>query len=330
MIFLFGCAGEKTVEYDHFLDRSEQEVSERTVTPLSEPDALLNFSDYEIYSPGTLTQNSTHLFLIDFGSMAIVKVSKEEFENPEKLVFSEGSGPGELQSMQSLAVNDQQIYIGDPRQLRIVEADLDGRYIQDLNVEFSPGNLFVLDDNRLLNYNVHQQDHLFLTYYTEADTANGFEPIDFDFDEVMKYAGYLDAGGASIFYAGYSEPLLRKYSVDGDLLFSRATIDNYDTSDHYESRTMGETRIATFSDDALHSSMDVACYGEHLLVIPFHNGNSEIKYVDLYSASDGSYMETLSADLHPRKIAIDSDYLYVLARDGDDNVLHRYRNPVRP
>jgi hypothetical protein len=61
-----------------------------------------------------------------------------------------------------------------------------------------------------LNYAAHQQDHLFVMYEAESDSTNGFEEITFGFDELMKYPGYLPADQNHIFYAGYSEPLLRK------------------------------------------------------------------------------------------------------------------------
>lgn len=328
LLLLAGCSAEKTEEFDNFLDKKPQSVSERVISPLPEPDAVLNFTDFEVYSPGALEQNSTHLFSIDFGTLSIAKVSKESFSTPEVLSYSEGSGPGELQAMRSIAVSDDRIYAGDPRQLRLTVTDTDGNLIKDINTSFSPNNLYYIDDSTLLNYNAHQQDHLFTLYNISDDNTGGFEEITFGFDEVMKYSGYLSVDAEYIFFAGYSEPLLRKYSQDGKLLFSRSTIDNYDTSDHYITRTMGEYRAAGFSDDAKYSSLAAARLYNRFLVIPHHNGQEEFKYIDVYDAEDGSYLKTFSVDYYPRNIILDDDYLYLLARDGDDRLLLRYQNSL--
>lgn len=328
LTLLTGCS-EPKVEFEHFLDRDIQKETERTITPLPEPDGVLNFTDYEIYSPGRLSQNSSDLYLINFGTLSILKISKERFQQPEVFTFSEGSGPGELRGLQSLTVSEDQLFIGDPRQTRLLITDTDGNYIRDLNTEFSPTNLLYLDENLLLNYNVHRQDFLFTFYDITTDTTSGFEEITFGFSETMKYPGYLDAGNSSIFFAGYSEPLLRKYSTDGTLHFSRSTIDNYNTENQYVERTMGETRVAGFSDNARYSSMDVEYFGDKLFVVPNHNDADHVKYIDLYDASNGDYLETLSLNYHPREIAVDDEQLYVLVRDGDDNLLLKFENPLK-
>jgi hypothetical protein len=328
VLLMFVACSEEVVEFEHFFDRDAQTVSERTVTALPSAEAVLNFTDYEIYSPGTLNHNSTHLFLIDFGTLSIATVSKEMFENPDVIEFSEGRGPGELLSMQSLAVSDDRLMIGDPRQMRIVETDTDGLHLQDVTPEFSPDNLFYMGDRQLLNYNAHQQDHLFTLFDMDADSTWGFEEITFGFSEVMKYPGYLYNDGENIFYAGYSEPILRKYTTDGTLFFSRSTVDNYDTENNYIERTMGENRMVGLSEDAKVSSMDVAYYDGTLLVIPFHHGDEDVKYIDLYDASTGDYLKTLSAEYHPRKLSINDEYLYILAGDDGDHLLLRYSNPL--
>lgn len=325
---LTGCS-EPGVEFEHFLDREIQQETERTITPLSEPDAVLNFTDYEIYSPGTLSHNSSDLYSINYGTLSILKISKERFQQPEVFTFSEGSGPGELRGIQSLTISEDQLFIGDPRQTRLLITDTDGNYIRDLNTEFSPNNLLYLDDNLLLNYNTHQQDFLFTLYNITTETTSGFEEITFDFSETMKYPGYLDASNSSIFFAGYSEPLLRKYSTDGTLHFSRSTIDNYDTENQYVERTIGENRVVGFSDNARYSSMDIVHYRDKFFVVPNHNGAEDVKYIDLYDTSNGDYLETLSLNYHPREIAVDNKHLYVLVRDEDDNLLLKFENPLK-
>lgn len=329
LITLIGCAGENTSDFEFFLDSYPQEEVERTISSLPAPETELNFSEYEIYSPGTLVHNSTHLYLIDFGTTTIAKVPKRTFDNLVKLTYSEGSGPGEVQAIQSLAVSDDKLYVGDSRQMRIVEAKPDGTPERDISTEFSPNNLFLLSENILLNFSAHQQDHLFTFYHVEPDTTSGFEEIGFGFDEIMKYAGYISGDDSSIYFAGYSEPLLRKYTPHGELMFSRSTIDNFDTSDFYEVSTQGDMRIAGFSDDALFSSMDIIHYHDRLIVIPANNGNEDLNYLDVYDASNGDYLETYSVDHQPRNAAIDDQYLYLLVRQGDDNLLQRYPNPIR-
>lgn len=325
-IILVSCS-EPLPEFSEFLDHEAQERTEREVSPLEEPIRVVNFSEHEIYSPGTLEQNSTHLFLINFGSLSVTKVAKNSPNEPQVISFSEGSGPGELQSLQSLAVSEEQLFAGDSTQRRIVITDTDGRHVEDRSVRFSPDNLAFIGQDLLLNYNAHQQDDLFTFYHLDGDSTSGFEEIDFGFSDMMKYPGYISVYDSFIFFTGYSEPMLRKYSAEGELHFSRANIDNFDTSGQYEERTMGDNRMVTFSDDARFSGLDGSVSGEILYVIPYHNGDSEKKFIDLYSAESGDYIRTYSIGLHPRKIAVDEEYIYVLARDGDDDLLMKYQRP---
>lgn len=326
LIVLAGCSEDRP-EFQNFLDREVQSQAEREVSSLGNPVEILNFSDFDIYSPGTLEQNSTDLFMINFGSYSIIKLPKNNFESPEIISFGEGSGPGELQSLQSLAVGVERLYAGDPRQRRIVVTDTDGAYIRDIEARFSPDNLVYADKDLLLNYNAHQQDNLFTFYDIPSDSVSGFEEIDFGFNEVMKYPGYISINQSSIYFAGYSEPMLRKYSWDGELQFSKATVDNFDTSNQYEERTMGDNRIVTFSEDALFSSMDLSQKGDHIYLIPYHNGNSDHKFIDLYSSVNGRYLKSFSLEYYPRKITTDDDFIYLLAQDGEDNLLVKYRYP---
>ncbi|MCC5912838.1 MAG: hypothetical protein JJU46_00565 [Balneolaceae bacterium] len=327
LLFTLVSCSESLPEFTDYLDREVQEISERVTSPLGDPLEVLNFTEREIYSPGTLKKNSSHLFLINFGSFSVTKVPIDRFEDTEVISFSEGSGPGELQSLQSLAVSDDKLFAGDPTQRRVVITDTDGQHLEDRSVQFSPDNLIFIDDGVLLNYNAHQQDDLYTFYHMEGDSTTGFEEIDFGFGDMMKYVGYISVYDSHIFFAAYSEPMMRKYSTDGVLHFSRANIDNFDTSDQYEERTMGDNRMVTFSEDALFSAMDVTVDGEILYVIPHHNGNSENRFIDLYSSESGDYIETYTLDLHPRQITVDEEYIFVLTRDGDDDLLLRYEKP---
>lgn len=329
LLTISGCSAETTMEFEHFLDRLEQTATERNNTAMSEPNTRLNLADFNIYSAGHLVQNRTHLFFVDFGNLSVVKISKSGFQEPVLFTFNNSSGPGELQAIRSVAVAENELLIGDPRQLRIVLTDIQGHYIRDIHTDFSPDNLFYLGGNRILNFNAHQQDHLFTVCNVEADTATGFEEITFDFEDSMKYPGYLSVDNEHIFYAGYSEPILKKYTTEGELIFSRAIINNFDTADQYVYRTMGERRMVGFSEDALYSSMDIAHFGSCFIVIPHHHGNEEATYLDMYDASDGSYKETLSIHQRPPSIAVDDDHLYLLVQHEDDMILERYPNPLR-
>jgi hypothetical protein len=326
LLIIAGCS-DKRPEFQNFLDRDVQSRTERDISTLGNPVETLNFSDANIYSPGSLEHNSTHLFLINFGTFSIVKVPKNRFERSEVISFVEGSGPGELQSLQSLAVGENQLYAADPRQQRVVVTDLDGSYIRDIDVNFSPDNLTYVEEDLLLNYNMHQQDYLFTYYDIAADSVSGFEEIDFGFNDTMRYPGYIFVNESSVFFAGFSEPILRKYSRDGELHFSKATVDNFDTSNQYEERTVGDNKIVTFSEDALYSSMDLSQKGSYIYVIPNHNGDSDHKFIDLYSSDDGRYMTTFTVDHYPQNIVLGDDFIYLLARDGDDNLLMTYNYP---
>lgn len=319
LLIAAGCSEEGT-EYETFLDRTDQQATERVVSGEPETEASVNLSDYEIYSAGNLAANSTHLFMVDYGRANVVRVSKTDLSDIEVWDIPEGEGPGEVQIVQAVGPTDEHVYIGDPRSMKLVKKDTDGHHLRDISAEFSPGNFVITRTGRIINQSPVMQENQFVIYHPQADSLYGFEEGQVDIEESMKYSGYLSADGEALYYGGYSEPVLRKYSLEGDLLFSRSTIDNIDTRDNYQDYSSDEFRAFGFSEDARYSTYRLDVSGDELFVIPFHNGESGFRYLDIYDAQNGEYRSSLRMDYFPRDVIAEGDYIFTLTRDEQEEM----------
>jgi len=324
-IIFISCGSDKSVRlYTDFFDHDKQPVSERTFRDGSEPYHILNFSEMELFRPGNLDQNGTHLFLTDLADKAVIKVSKKNPADVQVFRLKEGKGPGEVLSVQGFAVNNEKIVIGDQSNKRLVIMNTDGSHTADVPVRFNPTNIKLTNDNRIISFNPIQQPHLIMVYNSEGDSLKAFGPEKPGIESSMKYSGYFRYAEESIYFTGYSESIIRKYNTDGDVQFSRSTIDNYDTSNNYENRSTGQFRAFGFSDDAVFSSRQLAVYDDLLFLIPHHNGDSTRKFIDIYNAENGAYKESIRLDVFARDLAVDEQHLYLLAADGDDITLRFY------
>ncbi len=325
LFILISCSSNNSERiYNGFFDHDKQPGSERTFRDGPEPYHVLNFSEMELFRPGNLEHNDTHLFLTDFAEQAVIKVSKKNPQDVQVFRLSEGKGPGEVLSVQGFAVNNERIVVGDQSNKRYVVLDTDGNHLQDVPVKFNPTNIRLTDDNRVTSFSPIQQPFLFMIYSPEGDSLGGFGPPEPGIESSMKYTGYFRYADGNIFVAGYSESLIRKYNMDGDILFSRSTIDDYDTTGNYENRSTDQFRAFGFSDDALFSTRQLAVYGNLLYLIPHHNGDSSRKFIDLYNAENGTYKESLRLDVFARDLAADEQHLYILANVDDEATLRFY------
>jgi len=153
--------------------------------------------------------------------------------------------------------------------------------------------------------------------------------------EILAYNGSITYNNQSLYFAGYSEPLIRRYDLSGEepeLVFSRAVIDDYNSENNYRKmeRTAGGSRFWMFTQDAKFSSEDIAVDDNYLYSVRHHNDEEGYKYLDIYDVEDGSYRGSFSLLHYPSEIAVDEDYIYTLESEGNDPIrkyLIKYEKP---
>lgn len=136
----------------------------------------------------------------------------------------------------------------------------------------------------------------------------------------MMYGGVIASHGNSMVFAGYSEPILKKYSLDrGELLFSVNIIDDYDSSYNYVTSESGEYMSMGFSPGALYAVSGLDVIDDFIYTTNRHNGERNNNFIDVYSQSDGTYLESYSLVNYPVSagLAVDGDYIYSIEMEAD-------------
>lgn len=144
----------------------------------------------------------------------------------------------------------------------------------------------------------------------------------------MVYEGFINTQNDNIFYAGFSEPLLKKYASDGKLAYSVATIDNFNTEANYMKSDggamMGYTPAAQFSTRSFN------IYQSYWIVVSYKNGDQISTNLDIYNEHNGHYIGTLEG-LKPRTkdLQVDDKFIYAVSTNGRKFMLTRYKNDIQ-
>lgn len=188
------------------------------------------------------------------------------------------------------------VAIVERSQSKIVQLDYEGNLIQEFRTEELAPHRISLAPDRSINilYESGQSENknrilenLSLdgesNFEIQEGEINGFNP----FVTEGQVKNYKDA----LYYIGYYEPFIKKYS-EGELIYSRKTIDNYDTSANYMTMASGEERIFGLTPATLISSNDFDVKGELLFIISNSNGDSGFSFIDVYNKETGNYLES--------------------------------------
>ncbi|MDZ7715095.1 MAG: hypothetical protein U5J95_02665 [Balneolaceae bacterium] len=148
-------------------------------------------------------------------------------------------------------------------------------------------------------------------------------------NNMLSYEGVISGQENKIYFAGYSEPIIKKIDSDGNIVFSKSTIDNYDTSANYAKTQSGDlsNNLLSYTPGALFSSLDLDVCDEHLFIIPHYNDDESFKYLDLYSSIDGKYLETYTTDHFLTSLTVDSANVYAITVGDGTKFISKFDNP---
>ena len=327
-LLLAGCGTESSTPETapDFFARTTQPIRERFIKASLHAIDSLNLSAFEIYEPQRLCKTGRYLMLFDRDLGKIAVFDRDLQERPFFIGKGQGEGPGELLGITDMDAYDDRVFLFSGA--RVVGWSVSGELVLDKKMEVEAYRGEVVDENRLLILSPTSPDHLFNLVNMEGKVIRGFVKTNLGQVSPLRYSGDLAFDGRSFYFAGEPEPLLKKYTLDGQQLFSMATIDNLPSEGNYVQFEGGaESKVMGYSPYALFSTALIEVYDGYLLAVPIHDENRRrLSYLDVYATADGRYLATYDLAQMPQALAVDADGIYTLEYHRGDAYLKRYPN----
>jgi hypothetical protein len=143
----------------------------------------------------------------------------------------------------------------------------------------------------------------------------------------VQLSGEITSDPNGLYYAGYGNHFLKKYSFDGELLYSRKMIEEIKPPSIIAEET-GDSNGTMFrnSDDFRPATKTMMSYQDKIFVLYLGNDSNLMgRTVDVYNSDSGDYLYSLKISTKDRRadyIDIDSDgTIYSLEFDRNMNYM---------
>lgn len=327
-LFIFMSCQDKEKK-KNFLSKEVQKIDQRTVKGSLTAVDSVNLSKFNIYAAYSIKMNQPHLFVKDSEDFKVVAISKDDFENHYTIDIKEGRGPQEILHFQSFDVKDSSMVILDENYSKILTFKLPDIITNEFSLqETTAHRIRILNSKSYILFTpIIGSKYLFNLMNINNKTLQRFENLPPQYNP-MVYEGLINTQNNNIYYAGFSEPLLKKYSSEGELVYSVATIDNFNTEANYiktdGGSMMGYTPAAQFSTEGF------IIYQSYWIVIPYKDGDQISTHLDIYNEHNGHYIGTLNG-LKPgtKELQADNKYIYAVSTNGKKFMLTRYKNDIQ-
>ncbi len=305
---------------ESFFSKEAQIAEERVVVARLAAVDSVALSDYDAFNTYNIVVDDQRIYVSDSRQGKFLAIAKGDHESYRFIGHGLGEGPGELTSFSGFDVSDQHIVVAN-KPYRIARYTVSGSFVGETSTDQRVTRLKATEDDGVLIFSAMSDDHLFTLMDVDGavirkigkvtDALETTEP-----SRMLRYTGFVEYDKGYIYYAGYSESLIKKYARDGTLLFSVSTIDNHPGELNYV-ETVGETQaIIGYADTALYASLDIVVYGSYCLVQPASDDDGvTLRYLDVYDADTGRYIESYSVSKPPLGYTVDDDHLYMLQSD---------------
>ncbi len=320
---IVACSGSpSSTEPEDFLHKVPQTATERVVDSRLVATDSLRLSDYDVLTPRRILVDVDWIFVDDVGEGRILAVAKEDFETHRFIGRGTGEGPGEMSRFRGFDVLDGELVLAN-RPGRLSRYTFEGELVGELVIGQHPVRIAAVGDGAVAVLDPLNGDHL-LTVVNATGGATGGQGMVPNPAAELRMAWHLRSMGAidyhdgHIYFAGFSESLIKKYSLDGELVYSVATIDNHSSELNYMESESESVIAAGYTEQALYSALNIRVYGRYSLVQPVRDDAGEVlRYLDAYDATTGKYEGSYAVSEPPEDYAMDAEHLYML--EWDDN-----------
>lgn len=329
-LILIACTEKnKTIGAD-FFEKELQSVKNRSIVKTLGSINKQSMDSLGLFQTSMLKQSNTHLYLNDNSSKKkkIAYIDKENLNLVKSTVLTEGKGPGEVLGINAFDVSSQHIAVLDSKASKIVILNRKGEYDSELIIEnVIPSYVALLNDNSILVFSSTTGGYMFREYNFDGALQNEFvkQQKEESFNS-MKYTGHLQVHDSDIYFLGYGESILKKYEQQGNLLFSRSTIDNWSSENNYEKSNTGDFKVQRFTEEAKYAFTDFTVWDEYLITIPHHNMDPKYRYLDVYYAINGDYLGTFKIEGFALEVVSDDKFIYTKENLNGDITLKKYPN----
>lgn len=311
-----------------FISKEIQETGQRTVKGSLTAIDSVNLSKFNLYDASSIKMNKTHVFVKDTEDFKIVAIQKNDFDSHYTIDLQEGKGPREILQIQSFDVKDSTMVILDENQSKVLIFELPDIFKKEFTLEkVMPHRIRILNSKSFILFTpMVGSEFLFNRMNIHSESFSFFENVPSQHNP-MVYEGFINTQDDNFYYAGYSEPMLKKYSSDGEIIYSVATIDNFDTEANYLESDDGA--IMGYTPGALFSTSEFDIYQDYWLVLPYNNDDLSPTYLDIYDEKSGQYIGTVEGlKSGTTSLQIDNSYIYAISTNGKKFTLTRYKNDI--
>jgi hypothetical protein len=323
-----GCKNskDKNSEINYF--SGKQQSAETKVVDSLKPENKLKLSNLGIYRPGDIDSYRNYLFISDIKDRKVYKLKKTSLTVVDTIGSGRGQGPGEAERLKSIDVANGEVIVPDVRGRKIMIFDTDGRLKKSINTKTFPPKKVELVNNKTIVVSTDARPSVskFIVIDRKGNILNEFVNIE-ESENPLKYNDDILATGKSIYVLGSPEPLLRRFNMDGELIYSRYTINKIPTLYNYEKSRLGDDRVSySYSRNALYSSYCITNGYDHLYVAPVHNEDGTVReLIDVYEHENGDYLYSLSTSGNVTNLTQENDaYLYAIESIDEEKFLIEY------
>lgn len=339
VFLLYSCSGAKMEKYEKITAKKTQPVTKRIVRNLTQEASMNITKTFNGLSLSDMQLSKTAIFA-RLGEQ-MVKLNKQDLSIDFIFRIPTGRGPGEIINFEAALFNVKKdvIAIYDLNSKKTVLYDLNGNYREEFINGGYPVTAMAMADEQTYYFKVRPLiEYLFYEVErkkNESVIGRLFQKQSDDV-EILAYSGSIAYHNQSLYFAGDSEPIIRRYDLSGqkvDLVFSRAVIDDYNSENNYRKprAVSSKSRFWGYTDEAQFASKDIVADDNYLYSVRFHNGKEGYKYLDIYTVEDGSYVGSFALRYYPEEIAVDRSHIYILELGASESVtttyLIKYKKP---
>lgn len=313
-----------------FLQAQPQTAKDRTIKAELQSIKTVNLSEeHQLYRSGLFAATDQILTVYDYQ-----KVSAYQFDYDLNLVRNfgrQGQGPGEFINPTDFITDSSKNFLFvDARTSRITKWSEEGELIEEVSIPFGlvPHRYAYLNELQSALFTLTGQFSIHILNREGQIEKSALSVTDLDFSRKgLLLDGNITADDERIYYTGRRNNLIKAYSNDGELIYSRNTINPI------------ERDLLNMSDDELRetpsSALDIEIFNNYLFIL---NGGADDdpnrwRYLDVYDKSDGEYIHTFLLEYFARKVTVQHNdngvTLAVLGyyENSEDRALSLYKFP---
>jgi hypothetical protein len=328
------CNSEQTIKNaDTFLAGKAQTAESRIFADkISAPGEIASLDSLRLLNPFSIVASNDQVIVHNGPPNTKFWVANTKNLSNNFTFGSPGRGPGEYLNPIDIEFSaDGSIYVLDSRLRRLDKWSATGEIIESKVFEtLDPYRMALAEVSNDLYIFTPPRNQLFHRYDRDYNYDSSFQSSSDSlriFLRSVLLSGEITSDSNGLYYAGYGNHFLKKYSFDGELLFSRKMIEEMQPPSIITEKTGdGNGAMLRISDDFKPAARTLMSYQDKIFVLYLGNDSNLMgRTVDVYNSDSGDYLYSLQISTKDRRadyIDIDSNgTIYSLEFDKNMNYM---------